>query len=117
MNTGEHLWWVATGDTPDRVRNHPALQGVQLPESTGNGAAPLMTTKTLLLYYSQGSGGEFRLYALDKRTGERVGEIDLPGSGEYGMMSYMHEGKQYIVLQAGSAKQGHPGSLLALTLP
>ena len=115
MNTGEHLWWVATGDTPDRIRNHPALQGVQLPESTGNGAAPSMTTKTLLLYYSQGSGGEPRLYALDKRTGQRVGEIDLPGSGEYGMMSYMHEGRQYIMTQVSG--RGLPGSLAAFRLP
>ena len=31
------------------------------------------------------------------------------------MMSYMHEGKQYIVVQIGGAQ--YPGSLVALALP
>jgi hypothetical protein len=44
-----------------------------------------------------------------------VGEIDLPGNGEYGMMSYMHEGRQYIVTQV--AGRGLPGSLAAFRLP
>jgi len=115
MNTGEHLWWVATGDTPDRIKNHPALQGVELPESTGNGGSPIMVTKTLMLYYSRGSGGEPRLYALDKRTGRRIGQVDLPGFGSYGMMTYMHDGKQYIVTQVTG--NGMPGSLAAFRLP
>ena len=72
MNTGEHLWWVATGDTPARVRDHPALRDVALPESVGNGASTTMTTKTLVLYYSRGSGGEPRLYALAAGSNART---------------------------------------------
>jgi quinoprotein glucose dehydrogenase len=115
MNTGEHLWWFATGDTPDRIRNHPALRGVELPASTGNGGAISMVTRTLLFYASEGSGGEPRLYAVDKRTGERLGEVDLPAPGQYGMMTYMHDGRQHIVVQV--AGNGLPGSLVALRLP
>jgi hypothetical protein len=40
-----------------------------------------------------------------------VGEIEMPGSGQYGMMSYMHEGDQTIVVQVGS-----PARLVALRL-
>jgi quinoprotein glucose dehydrogenase len=115
MNTGEHLWWFATGDTPNRIRNHPALRDVELPESTGNGAAISMVTRTLLFYASEGAGGEARLYAVDKRTGDRLGVVDLPAPGQYGMMTYMHDGRQHIVVQI--AGNGLPGSLVALRLP
>ena len=37
--------------------------------------------------------------------------------GLYGMMTFMHEGRQYIVVQSGSAKRGQPGALVALRLP
>jgi quinoprotein glucose dehydrogenase len=115
MNTGEHLWWIPTGDTPSDILDHPALQGVELPESTGNGGSISMTTSTLLFYASQGSGGEPRLYAVDKSTGDRLGEVDLPANGSYGMMTYLHEGRQYIVVQISG--NGLPASLVALTLP
>ena len=28
MNTGEHLWWIPVGDTPNIVLNNPALRGI-----------------------------------------------------------------------------------------
>ncbi len=57
------------------------------------------------------------LHARHKRTGEILATVEIPMSGQYGMMTFMHEGKQYIVMQTGSAKRGQPGSLMALTLP
>ena len=48
-------------------------------------------------------------------TGEILGTIDLPATGRYGMMSYLHEGAQYIVVQVSSAN--YPGALAALRLP
>ena len=57
------------------------------------------------------------LHARDKRTGRILASVELPMPGQYGMMTYMHEGKQYILLQAGSARRNQPGSLVALTLP
>ena len=50
------------------------------------------------------------LCALDKATGERLGSRETRGLVMYGMMSYMHEGRQRIILQA-------PGALVALSLP
>ena len=114
MNTGDHLWETPNGDTPERIRNHPALQGVDLP-NTGRDSHPVtMVTRTLLIT-AEGTGGTPRLHALDKRTGERVGTVELPASGQYGMMGYLHEGRQYIVVQVAGA--GLPGSLAALRLP
>jgi glucose dehydrogenase len=114
MNTGEHVWAVPNGDTPDYIRDHPALQGLELP-NTGRIAYPItMTTPTLLLT-AEGAGGAPVLHALDKATGERLGTIDLPASGQYGMMGYMHEGRQYVVVQI--AGNGLQGSLVALRLP
>jgi len=77
----------------------------------------VQTTEDLRGDTEVGENGMPVLHARDKRTGEILASVELPVSGQYGMMSYMHEGTQYIVLQAGSAKQEHPGSLLALALP
>ena len=113
MNTGEHLWWIPNGDTPERIRNHPALQGVDLPNTGQTSKAITMVTKTLLVT-AEGGGGEPRLHAVDKTTGERLATIDLPAAGQYGMMTYMHEGNQYIVVQTGGRT---PAALVALRLP
>ncbi|MEX2583279.1 MAG: PQQ-binding-like beta-propeller repeat protein [Gemmatimonadota bacterium] len=115
MDTGEHLWWVPAGETPDRFRNHPALQGLDIGNTGTTSRAVLMTTGTLLIAATQNSAGEPILVAHDKTTGERVGSIDLPARGQYGMMTYDHEGRQYLVVQV--AGDDMPGSLLALALP
>ena len=114
MNTGEHLWEALNGETPDRIRNHPALRGVDLPNTGRTSRAITLVTKTLLLT-AEGSGGAPVLHALDKLTGERLGTVELPAPGQYGMMGYVHEGRQYIVVQIAS--RDIPGSLVALRLP
>ena len=114
MNTGEHLWAMPNGDTPDRIKNHPALQGVDLP-NTGRQSHPVTLVTRALLLTAEGPGGAPVLHAVDKRTGERLGTVDLPAPGQYGMMGYLHEGRQYVVVQIAS--QTHPGSLVALRLP
>jgi len=113
MNTGEHLWAMPNGDTPERIRNHPALKGLNLP-NTGQQSHPvIMATKTLLI--TAPGGTDSVLHALDKKTGKRLATVALPAPGQYGMMTYLHEGRQYIVVQIMSAN--HPGSLVALRLP
>ncbi len=102
MNTGEHLWWIPVGETPDRVLNHPALKDMDIP-NTGNGTrvAPMTVTSTLLIYAGHGSDNTPYLYAIDKASGEQLGKIEAPASSSYGMMTYVHEGKQYIMLLTG----------------
>jgi quinoprotein glucose dehydrogenase len=77
----------------------------------------LQTTENLRGDAEVSENGRPLLHARNKRTGEILSSIELPVAAQYGMMTYMHDGKQYIVLQAGSAKDNHPGSLIALTLP
>ena len=109
MNTGDHLWWVPVGDTPSSVLEHDALEGIDVGNTgTGRQAAQLVT-KTLLMYTGEGSDGTSYLYAVDKATGERLGQVELPAMPRYGIMTYMHLGRQHVVVQA-------PNTLIGLRL-
>jgi glucose dehydrogenase len=114
LNTGDILWWIPNGDTPDNVKNHPLLQGVEIPR-TGKGThATKLVTKTLLMY-GEGRGGAPLFHAVDKRTGAELATVALPAPSNAAPMTYLHEGKQYIVIAVGSGN--HPGSLVALKVP
>lgn len=106
MNTGEHLWWIPVGDTPNRVLNHPDLAGIDIPNAGSGQLAATIVTATLLMYTGSGSDGTPYLYAVDKATGERLGRVELPANPRYGIMTYMHEGKQHIVIQAANRLMG-----------
>ena len=116
MNTGEHVFAVPVGELSDQLQRHPALGGVDL---AGTGAARaraiLMTTGSLLLA-TEGANGPPVLNAHDKATGEKLGTVELPAPGQYGMMTYLHEGRQHIIVQVGRGGT-MPGSLVALRLP
>jgi len=101
MNTGEHLWQLPVGETPERVLNHPDLQDMDIP-TTGTGAnAAMAVTKSLFIYASEASDGTPMLYFVDKLTGETLGGVETEERTRYGMMTYMHDDKQYIMLQTG----------------
>ena len=40
-----------------------------------------------------------QLFAIDKQTGERLASVEIPGVTRYGMSSWMHEGRQYVIVQ------------------
>ena len=111
MNTGERIWWIPIGDAPEDVVNHPALQGVNTSEF-GSGQSSIQIVAGDLLLATEGSNGPPVLNAFHKLTGEFVGEVELPGNGQYGMMTYLHGGEQYVVVQVQ-----RPGRLVALKLP
>lgn len=122
MNKGEHVWWRSIGDADERIKNHPALKGLDLDfDNMGFiGVRPVpMTTKTLLFMSESGNlsgdpGGKiFRAY--DKASGETVAEIEMPEKVSAGPMTYFHEGKQYIVVAVASRE--HAAELVALALP
>ena len=101
MNTGDHLWQLPIGETPERVLDHPDLVDMDIP-TTGTGAnAAMAVTKSLFIYASEASDGTPMLYFVDKQTGEQLGGVETEERTRYGMMTYMHEGKQYIMLQNG----------------
>ena len=110
MNTGEHLWMIPAGFTPDRIRNLPALEGVEI-GNTGSGAVgPMVVTGNMLIYGNVTGDGTPHLFALDKITGEELARVEVPAISRYGMSSWVHEGRQYVILQTGS-------SLTAMALP
>ena len=119
MNTGEHLWWIPNGDTPDNIANHPLLDGVNIPNTGYQGNATVLVTASLLMF-AEGRGGRSLWYAADKQTGERIGSVEIPAPVNTAPMTFLHEGDQYIVLSiAGDGRDGEriPGSLAALRLP
>jgi quinoprotein glucose dehydrogenase len=125
MNTGEKLWDIPIGQTPDNIRNHPLLAGVDTSATGGNGYSIQMVMGDLLVQTTEDLRGQTELnengmpmlHARDKRTGEILASAEIPIPGQYGMMTYLHEGVQYIVVQSGSVRRSQPGALVALRLP
>jgi quinoprotein glucose dehydrogenase len=101
MNTGEHLWYIPVGETPEAVLNHPQLQGMDIPNTGTGRAAPMVVTRSLLIYAADATDGTPHLFAVDKASGKQVGKVEVPDQSSYGMMTYVHEGKQYVLLQTG----------------
>jgi quinoprotein glucose dehydrogenase len=114
LNTGEHLWRVPDGDTPASVKNHPALKGVTLPVTGKQTHANVLVTKSLL-FYGEGRGADPFLHALDKKTGRELARVEIPATTNTAPMTYMHKGRQYIVLSVAGPE--HPAELVALALP
>jgi quinoprotein glucose dehydrogenase len=121
LNSGEIRWMVSNGDAPEWVKNHPALKGVDLSKTGRYEHVGILVTKTLLfagegsgLFAVQpGSGGPmFR--AFDKMTGEVVFEFKLPANQSGVPMTYMVNGRQYIVVAVGAP--GVPAEFVALTV-
>ena len=122
MNTGELIWQKTHSSTPDELRNHPALRGLDLPRlgQPGRTFIGTLATKTLLV---AGEGGVHTseagkrvalLRAYDKLTGEDVGAVEMPDKQTGSPMTYVIDGKQFIVL----AVSGSDGAeLLAYALP
>jgi quinoprotein glucose dehydrogenase len=110
LNTGNYLWVIPNGDAPqpqqDAIRNHPLLKGVTVDPNVGRaGVGGLIVTATMLLAPGQTADGTSKLFAIDKKTGKRLGAITTAGQQRYGMMTYMHQGKQYIVVQVSNGLQ------------
>ncbi|MEQ8953534.1 MAG: hypothetical protein RL120_05325, partial [Gammaproteobacteria bacterium] len=113
MNTGEKVFTIPTGETPQRYVDAFERAGVDMDDigNTGTGAlVPMVVTQNLLIYSDTASDGTPMLWAIDKESGEIVGEIEAPDRSSYGMSSWVHDGHQYIMLQTNRR-------LTALALP
>ncbi len=116
LNTGQHVWMAPTGDTPDEVRDHPALRGVDVPQTGAPVPAATLVTRRLL-FVTGGSwlAGDPVLRAHDKNTGALIAEIELPGRPTAAPMTYQAGDTQYIAVMVGWPDQ--PAELVALRLP
>jgi mono/diheme cytochrome c family protein len=116
LKTGTILWQVPHGDTPDNIRNNPALKGLDVPRTGQAGQVGTLMTKTLVIAGepSVTTAGHARgalLRAYDKATGADAGGVLMPAPQTGSPMSYMLGGKQYVVVAIGGA--GYPGELVA----
>ena len=114
LNKGDLMWNIPNGETPERIKNHPALKGVDIGNTGQNSHANLLVTKTLLMY-GEGRGGDRYFHALDKATGTEIGKVQLPAQTNTAPMTFMHNGRQYIVAAIAGAE--NTAELVALRLP
>ncbi|MBI1873636.1 MAG: PQQ-binding-like beta-propeller repeat protein [Acidobacteria bacterium] len=123
LDRGEVIWQAPHGDTPDAIRNHPALKGLNIAKTGQPGAAGvgLMVTKSLVVIgdpqitttAEHPRGAMLRAY--DKRTGTQVGAVWMPAIQSGSPMTYMLDGKQYIIVAVSGGN--YTGEYLAFSLP
>ncbi len=116
LDRGEILWQVAHGETPDNIKNNPALKGLNIPRTGRAGIIGTLVTSTLVIageagnaIYPQGRGAMLRAY--DKTNGKEVGAVFMPAPQTGSPMTYMLNGQQYIVVAIGGAD--HPAEFVA----
>jgi quinoprotein glucose dehydrogenase len=121
LNKGEILWQIAHGETPDDVKNHPALKGLDIPRTGSLGKVGTLVTKTLVIAGDgtattgpDGKTGAW-LRAYDKKTGREVGAVHMPTRVTGSPMTYELDGRQYIAVPI-SGPPG-PAQLAVYKLP
>jgi quinoprotein glucose dehydrogenase len=120
MDKGDLMWSTPHGDTPDNVRNHPALRGVNIPKTGQQGNVGVVVTKTLVIVGDplvtttpdHPRGAMLRAY--DKRTGQQVGAVFMPAAQSGSPMTYMVDGRQYIVVAVSGGN--YSGEYIAFSL-
>jgi quinoprotein glucose dehydrogenase len=122
VNKGEILWQTPHGETPDFIRNHPALKGKDIPRTGQSGyQIGTLVTKSLVIagdgavttLDDRPRGAMLRAY--DKKTGKQVGEVLMPAQQSGSPMTYTVDGKQYIVVAVSGGT--YSGEYIAYTLP
>ncbi len=121
MNAGTLAWQIAHGETPDNIKNHPALKGLTIPRTGRQGRIGVLVTRNLVI---AGEGGFFTapngqrgamLRAYDKATGQEAGAVYMPAPQTGSPMTYFYNGKQYLLVAVSGAS--YTGELLAFKLP
>ena len=121
LNSGTMKFQVPHGDTPDNVRNSPALKGMDIPKTGQGGNVGLIVTKTLvivgdpLVTSPPGRARGAMLRAYDKVTGKEVGAVLMPAAQSGSPMTYAVNGKQYIVVAVSGGN--YSGEYIAYALP
>ena len=121
LDRGDIVWQVPHGETPDAIKNNPALKGLTIPRTGRGGIIGVLVTKALVIAGESGVGVTASgargamLRAYDKTTGREVGAVFMPAQQSGSPMTYMLNGKQYIVLAISGGN--YSGELLAFRLP
>ena len=121
LDSGSLLWQVAHGETPDTIRNHPLLKGMNIPRTGRPGNVGTLVTKTLVISGEPGFGPTpsdqrgSMLRAYDKRTGVDAGAVYMPAPQTGSPMTYMLNGRQYLVVAISGGS--YSGELVAFRVP
>jgi quinoprotein glucose dehydrogenase len=121
VNKGDLVWQVPHGDTPDNVRNHPALKGLNIPKTGQTGSVGTLVTKTLVVAGDPavtsppGRPRGAMLHAYDKKTGAELGAVYMPAAQSGSPMTYSVDGKQYIIVAVSGGN--YSGEYIAFSLP
>ncbi len=121
LTRGEIAWQVPHGYAPDNIRNHPLLDGQQLPKTGWFGRIGTLVTKTLVvvgdsaLHTTETGEVGSMLRAYDKATGNEVGAVYMSAPQTGSPMTYSVDGRQYIVVATSGA--GRSGEFVAFRLP
>ena len=121
LDRGEIVWQAAHGETPDAVRNSAALKGIDVPRTGQSSSVGTLVTKSLVIAgdpqvtttTTRPRGAMLRAY--DKSTGREVGAVYMPAAQSGSPMTYMVNGKQYIVVAISGG--AYSGEYLAFSLP
>jgi len=122
VNNGTIKWQIPHGETPDFIRNHPALKGKPIPRTgqTSFQIGTLVTKDLVIAGDSQVTttddhprGAMLRAY--DKNNGQEVGSVWMPAQQSGSPMTYMVNGKQYIIVAVSGGI--YSGEYIAFTLP
>jgi quinoprotein glucose dehydrogenase len=120
LDRGEIAWQVPHGDTPDQVRNHPALKGLNIPRTGQQTSVGTIVTKSLVIagepsITTAGHPRGALLRAYDKRTGQDAGTVYMEAPQTGSPMTYLWQGRQYIVVAIGGGSI--TGEYVAFALP
>ncbi|GAA4396123.1 hypothetical protein GCM10023187_03870 [Nibrella viscosa] len=110
LNTGEYRWQVPLGEYPELTK-----KGVS-PTGTENHGGPVVTAGGLLFIAAT---YDEHLRAFDRKTGTVLWQYKLPAGGFATPITYMVNGKQYVVIAAGGTRYGLKpgGTYVAFALP
>jgi quinoprotein glucose dehydrogenase len=120
LSKGTMAWQIVHGETPDAIKNHRLLKGITIPRTGQSGILGTLTTKTLIicgdcgLFTDETGRKGARLRAYDKLTGEQKGAVFMDKVQTGATMTYMHNGKQYLVCAQGGS---FGADLVAYALP
>jgi glucose dehydrogenase len=121
MHSGSIKWQVPHGDTPDAVRNNPLLKGLNIAKTGQTGIVGVCLTKSLVIVGDpQVTTAADRprgamLHAYDQQTGKEVGAVWMPSSQSGNPMTYMVDGRQYIIVAVGGGN--YSSEYIAFALP
>ena len=121
LDKGTLEWSTPHGDTPDNIRNSQVLRGINVPKTGQTGNVGVVVTKTLVIVGDplvtttpdHPRGAMLRAY--EKLTGKEVGAVYMPAAQSGSPMTYMIDGKQYVIVAVSGG--AYSGEYIAYSLP